>query len=236
VWGERKWVGWMNKLKKETKRQRGGCSMDLNQRLNDYIIEDNLNGVNEMIEKGCDINAIDAGNFTPLRLAAINGKYKIVSALIQAKANVNDMVNNKTSILFDVLRLLSNSELHYIIMKQLLEANASVNDIFFSRTTPLSFCCACYSIDSIVDGRLLMNYGAKLELVPSRIIIPNLLQEHNTTLLRRVATSCKSLCALLWCSRNGLFPALRGIIIELAKQVWAQRGGEGCGPRGEKWL
>ena len=51
----------------------------------------------------------------------------------------------------------------------------------------------------------------------------------------RVTTSRKSLCALLWCSRNGFIP-LRGIILELARAAWAQRGGDGCGPRGHEWL
>jgi ankyrin repeat protein len=52
---------------------------------------------------------------------------------------------------------------------------------------------------------------------------------------RRLAASRKSLCALLWCTKRSFIP-LRGIILELAKQSWAQRGGEGCGARGHKWF
>ena len=50
-----------------------------------------------------------------------------------------------------------------------------------------------------------------------------------------VATSRKSLCALLWCSKRSFIP-LRGIILELARSAWAKKGGEGCGPRGHGWL
>ena len=60
--------------------------------------------------------------------------------------------------------------------------------------------------------------------------------DYSTLVQRRLSASRKSLCALLWCCKRGLFPALRGIILELAKQALAQRGGEGCGPRGHKWF
>ena len=58
----------------------------------------------------------------------------------------------------------------------------------------------------------------------------------------RVATSRRSLCALLWCSRRGFIPpsppfrGLSGIILQLARAAWAHRGGEGCGARAHGWL
>ena len=77
---------------------------------------------------------------------------------------------------------------------------------------------------------LLIDYGICQKTGPSDIVFSDYYNLSNT----RVATSRKSLCALLWCSRRGFIP-LRGIILELAKQSWAQRGGEGCGPRGALW-
>jgi hypothetical protein len=93
---------------------------------------------------------------------------------------------------------------------------------------------------SVIRVCLLIDYGTPCPLKFTRL-------SEDSELLRRtraykhlsnsrVATSRKSLCALLWCSRNGLFPALRGIIVSLARSAWAQRGGEGCGPRGHGWL
>lgn len=34
---------------------------------------------------------------------------------------------------------------------------------------------------------------------------------------------------------KGAFGALRGIMIQIASQAWAMRGGEGCGARAHKW-
>lgn len=71
---------------------------------------------------------------------------------------------------------------------------------------------------------------------------------------RRVQECRKALLALLWCCGGDLsltkgpfgggagfagraaFGALRGIIVQMTIQVWRLRGGEGCGPRGHKWI
>lgn len=59
---------------------------------------------------------------------------------------------------------------------------------------------------------------------------------------RRVQECRKSLLALLSACTNssshtkGPFGALRGVMIQIASQVWAMRGGEGCGPRGHTWI
>ena len=214
--------------------------MDANSKLREYIVCNNLNGVQEEIEKGCDINVVvdTVRGLTPLGLAAVHLKCEIVSVLIKAKADVNTRGTNKCSILYDLLRLsgfFQHTTMCKNIMKQLLEANALVNDFGFKDFTPLAFCCNSNRNHALLYGKMFMDYGAKLELVPFRILISDSFLHYNILLLRRIATSRKSLCALLWCSRNGFIP-LRGIILELAKQAWAQRGGEGCGPRGEKWL
>lgn len=215
--------------------------MDADSKLREYILQDNLNGVKEEIEKGCDINVVvdTVRGLTPLGLAAVNLKCEIVSVLIKAKADVNIRNTNNCSILYDVLRLsdfFQHKSMCRNIMKQLLEANALVNDFGFEGFTPLAFCCKSNTNHALFYGKMFMDYGAKIELVTFRILISDSFLRYNTLILRRIAVSRKSLCALLWCSRNGLFPALRGIIVSLARSAWAQRGGEGCGPRGEKWL
>ena len=80
---------------------------------------------------------------------------------------------------------------------------------------------------------LLIDYGInqeRLYLGESDVKFYDYYRLSNT----RVSICRKSLCALLWCSRRGFIP-LRGIILELARFVWAQRGGEGCGARGYEW-
>ena len=212
--------------------------MELNVHLLEYIRSDDLNRVNEFIEKGHDINIVNEKGWTLLRFAAVIGKDKIVSALIEAKANVNEMTNNNMSILYNVLINVpgnkSGRNIRYNIMEQLLNANAFVDQLSFDSTTTLSQCCVYPDADSIVIGKLLMNYGARIENVSKFTLIPRSFKEYNTLLLRRVATSRKALSALLWCSKNAFIP-LRGIILQLARAAWAQRGGEGCGARGALW-
>ena len=79
-----------------------------------------------------------------------------------------------------------------------------------------------------------IDYGARISHIFPQFMAPSLrtyVEKSN----KRVAVCRATLCALLWCSRKGLFPALRGIILELARSSWAQRGREGCGPRGALW-
>jgi hypothetical protein len=78
-----------------------------------------------------------------------------------------------------------------------------------------------------------VDYGAKFSHLPPQLMTPSLktyIEKSN----KRVAVCRATLCALLWCSRRSFIP-LRGIILELARSVWAQRGREGCGPRGKGW-
>lgn len=88
---------------------------------------------------------------------------------------------------------------------------------------------------------LLMDYGSNMGAPYNR--------RHNYILLvkYRIAECRRALLALLSaCDTSKLhnrgpfgggagFAALRGIMIQIASQAWAMRGGEGCGPRGHLW-
>jgi hypothetical protein len=61
-------------------------------------------------------------------------------------------------------------------------------------------------------------------------------KSYNTIVQSRISTCRQVLLALIrTCRRSKLRPAQRGVILEIAKQVWRQRGGEGCGARGA-WM
>jgi ankyrin repeat protein len=237
-------VSFMNKKKKKKIKGVSFLLMDANPKFREYILHNNLNGVKEEIEKGCDINVVvdNVTGLPPLGFAAFHLRCEVVSVLIKAKADVNarSTKKNNCSILYNVLSrsVFDKSKTRSRdIIQQLLEANAIVNDFGFKDFTPLAFCCHHkYRDFNLLVGKMFMDYGAKLELVKSDVEIPYVFKEYNTLLLSRIAVSRKSLCALLWCSRNGLFPALRGIILELARAAWAQKGGEGCGARGSGWV
>ena len=105
-------------------------------------------------------------------------------------------------------------------------------------TTPLMNYALFYKICDATDAMIIIDFGGRIPKKWTRIANAPMLRELEQYALlsnTRVTTSRKSLCALLWCVRNGLFPALRGIIVELTRVAWAQRGGEGCGPRGALW-
>ena len=172
--------------------------------------------------------------------------------------NVNKVYANTNSTLLGmVLRSEEHFEKTILIMDYLLSLGATLYpiDVVFSKPDVL-----CYLLDKGYDPNtelysstilhysirafriktpiILIDYGALLEKKrPTFYTIDiNKYVDYTTLSDSRVATSRKSLCALLWCSRNGLFPALRGIILELARSAWAQKGGEGCGPRGHGWV
>jgi hypothetical protein len=127
--------------------------------------------------------------------------------------------------------------LYVRVMKYFLELGIDPNHI----TTPDGYSCldtlALYSDPiSTVKAQYLMDYGAR----PNREW--NLRTNHGYflyeyfQLVNRRASSCRqALLALIRTCKRSKFPALRGIVLCFAKQVWAMRGGEGCGARGHLW-
>lgn len=81
--------------------------------------------------------------------------------------------------------------------------------------------------------KLLLDYGGKLAS-------PHLKEkwgdvyDYNLLVSSRVASSRKALAALIICCKRGLFP-LRDVGVALAREMWAQRGPAGCGPRSALW-
>jgi hypothetical protein len=64
----------------------------------------------------------------------------------------------------------------------------------------------------------------------------NLIEYHNTILLRVSACRQALLALIRVCKGSKSLRGLRGIVLCLARQVWAQKGGEGVGPRAHKWF
>ena len=156
----------------------------------------------------------------------------------------------KTTILGLVLTGEEISEQTILMIEYLLSIGATLHplDVVYSKYEILCYLLEkgynvdannllLYSIENYMKNRpfTLIDYGA---------VLPNTIPMHHVRVSKyhdyiklsdaRVATSRKSLCALLWCYKPNFIP-LRGIILQLAKQAWAQKGGEGCGPRGALW-
>lgn len=134
-----------------------------------------------------------------------------------------------------------------------LDLGANPNMPFNSSMTPFNlFETYVLFATDISLGNILIDYGGKPTGGWSRFISQNQQAIFSTRIInygryailsnRRVDECRKALLALLRiCDNNssytkGPFGALRGVMIQMASQVWAMRGGEGCGARGHKWV
>ena len=139
---------------------------------------------------------------------------------------VEEVLSLKPFIRYSTLQYCRSEFLHL-----LLDYGADVNivnekghhffDVFMITDPPPLSCFVC------------IDYGANVSHLPPQLMAPSL-RTYVDKSNKRVAVCRATLCALLWCSRRSFIP-LRGIILELARSSWAQRGREGCGPRGEGW-
>lgn len=115
-----------------------------------------------------------------------------------------------------------------MMLELLLKTGLDVNKTF--QGTDIRFVCISF-FTPLKKTVLLLNYGYCLSAIDDK---DEDAFAYISLVKQRIDISRQSLCALLWCCEQNFIP-LRGIILELAKRAWAQRGGEGCGPRGYTW-
>jgi hypothetical protein len=119
-----------------------------------------------------------------------------------------------------------------MMLELLLKTGLDVNKTF--QGTPIKFINVT-TLTPFGKFILLLDYGYCLSSIDCNLSSYTARQDYISLVKQRIDISRRSLCALIWCFRNGLFPAKRGIIMTLTKRAWAQRGGEGCGARGILW-
>lgn len=100
-----------------------------------------------------------------------------------------------------------------------------------------------YSLTSHDDElfKILLDAGAPLpkkpQITADEFVKRNYdyVMQYHSTVQRRISSCRNSLLALLRLCNVSSFRALREMILQITFQVWAMRGGEGCGARGHGW-
>ena len=171
-----------------------------------------------------------------VKYSLLREKLRALECLVYVFVDARDIVKYALDLGAEITEMVTNIS-KPIYYKILFEAGVDPNHIVAGHT-PLIQLAFIHRSATLEEIRVIIDYGGTM---PKRWnprdearMLPYL-EQYALLSDSRVATSRKSLCALLWCSKRSFIP-LRGIILELAKQAWAQKGGEGCGPRGHEWV
>lgn len=177
--------------------------------------------------KTLSVNSLSSpspNTWTILMYSARGGRHKCVKLLLDYNSDVNYIDEDGSS-------PLHVCGLHPMCVKILVENGANLEAKNRTGETPLARCLR-YNPEYYGPAResvfCLLLYGANITNVPD---IPFWVQEFDATLKKRVAECRKALLTILYVCTRGAFRPLGEILKCAARQAWAMRGGEGCGPR-----
>ncbi len=141
-----------------------------------YGYEENDNVINALIDSGADVNNTQAGGFTPLMAAAINGKSKTLIDLIELGADIHakDM-KQRTA-----LEIAITSQCDYAAIRSLIEHGAVVKPLDYKGSPILTG--ALSNDDPIVFDLILSQPGIDINQVDA---------EGQTVLMRSVQNKWK---------------------------------------------
>ncbi|CAF1638922.1 unnamed protein product [Rotaria magnacalcarata] len=147
-------------------------------------LEDRVDVVKFLIEKGAHVNIQNRFGVSPLLLCAEVGNFELVQALVQAGANVNITPQGE---LAERNYLAGQTPLygaakkgHVKICEYLIQNGADVNAITMTGTTPLYTATEEGHLEIVV---LLIDHGADVNLSPNGQVARNLHIENQTPLL-----------------------------------------------------
>jgi hypothetical protein len=168
-----------------------------------------------------DINGVINGwndTYTLIEKAALRRFYTALPELISNGAHVTFRV-------FDAIKY------HPDVVLTVLETGADPNVTDKRGNTPFFVLSHCYQ--SFVH---FMDYGGITlsKQWPYAMLGPD--QYSYLELIRSRESNCRrALVALVGYCRRSKYTGLRPVYVELAKQIWRQRGPAGCGPRAHVW-
>jgi hypothetical protein len=173
-----------------------------------------------------------------------DSNWTVLECVIQFDSDYTDIVREILE-LGGTITQLSVLKAHPQYYKLLLEFGLDANYLVHDKPKTCLLQQALNEYAKFEDMSCLIDYGAKIPNRWERIINAPLLRqvEKYALLSNHRASSCRqALLALIRvCKHSRLRPAqrplwgLRGVILEIAKQVWRMRGGEGCGARAHNW-
>jgi hypothetical protein len=117
-------------------------------------------------------------------------------------------------------------------LKLILETNVDLNGVAMLGDNHVINFSPC-GFDRYFD--MLIDYGSDMSYMQKSHSKEHF--DYANLVKCRISTCRKTLLALIRVRKGSRsLRGLRGVILEIAKQVWTQRGGEGCGPRGKRWV
>jgi ankyrin repeat protein len=122
------------------------------------VINNRINIVSLLVQKGMSVNTKDINGMTPLMIACGNGNIKLANLLIKNKAEINTVNNNENSL---TIAILHNN---YEMVEFLIENGADVNQKLNAAETPLSVARYYNADKQIID--LLLSHGATQNNLP----------------------------------------------------------------------
>jgi hypothetical protein len=118
------------------------------------------------------------------------------------------------------------------MLKILLEYDPDASNCIDPRTTD-HILDSYFAADPVIS-EMLLDYGSNYYWIRNGTLYRN--NDYILLVKHRISSCRQALLALIRVCRRSKLRPLRGVILEIATQAWAMRGGEGCGARAHKWI
>jgi len=113
-------------------RKAPASQRDLDWALFRAAIEGRLEEIRSLLDRGANIDAVGAFNYTPLHLASINGRYQCIELLLDRHANIDAVDDDNNTPLHR-----ASGKGHQQCIELLLDRGANINAVDGTNSTPL---------------------------------------------------------------------------------------------------
>ena len=121
------------------------CDIEEKGCLHYAVLNNNMDLINTLLEKGCDIDSVDMNNQTPLHLAVLKNNQEIVSFLIEQGADINSQDRSSQT----ALHIACAQDFNEIIRFLLENDHINLNIFDINEKTPFSYALEQCNIEII---------------------------------------------------------------------------------------